>query len=154
MTTKLLSVVATATLALALCAPSLARTPAHAVVVAPAAGTAAPATRWEPDAALSDGMGRLRREVIGLEHYQHGHIGPGQAVVLAGDITRDVGFVVSHCTLAPDADAALHPILAELMRGARAIQADPADLSAIAPMRIALQRYPVLFDDPEWNAAD
>ncbi|WP_159016632.1 DnrO protein [Cognatiluteimonas profundi] len=149
MATRILSVVATALLAVS--ATSLAQTHAHDVVVAPSTGTEAATARWKADPALREGMGRIRREVLGLEHYQHGHIGPQQAVVLAGDIERDVGFVVSHCKLAPKADAALHPILAELMRGAQAIQSDPADVAAIAPMRLALQRYPALFDDPDWQ---
>ena len=99
-------------------------------------------------------MGRIRREVVGLEHYRRGHIGAPQAVMLAGDIERDVGFVVSHCTLAPKADAALHPVLAALLRGAQSIKARPADLSAIAPMRRALETYATLFDDPEPTAAE
>ena len=150
LTTRMLSVVAIASLSLAASLPSLAGTPAqHAL-----SRVAAPATRWKADPALRAGMGRIRREVIGLEHYQHGHIGPREAVVLADDIARDVGFVVSHCTLAPQADAALHPILAALMHGAQAIRTDPADRSAIVPMRRALQRYPALFDDPDWPAGE
>lgn len=155
MTTRIPSVAAFALLSLAVCTPSMAQTHAHHAVVAPTSTSSeASTTRWKADAALSEGMGRIRREVLGLEHYQHGHIGPGQAVVLAGDIERDVAFVVSHCKLAPQADAALHPILAELLRGAHAIKTDPADQSTIAPMRRALQRYPVLFDDPDWQAGD
>lgn len=152
MTARLL--VATAVLSLAVCAPSLAQPPAHGVIAAAPSGTAAPAARWKADPSLREGMGRIRREVLGLEHYQHGHIGPQQAALLAGDIARDVAFVVSHCKLSPTADAALHPILAELMRGAQAIQSDPADVAAIAPMRRALQRYPALFDDRDWQPGD
>lgn len=151
MTTTKLSIVATTLLLLAMCGPALAaQAHAHHAVAAPSTSTTG--TRWKTDAALREGMGRIRREVLGLEHYQHGHIGPQQAVILAGDVERDVGFVVAHCTLAPQADVALHPILAELMQGAQSIKSHPADLSAIPPMQRALQRYPVLFDDPGWQA--
>ena len=110
--------------------------------------------RWATDPPLREGMSRLRAEVVGLEHYQHGHIGPQQAVILAGDIERDVGFVVTHCSLAPKADAALHLILVALLRGAHAIQSNPVDVAAIEPMRRALQAYPKRFDDPDWRAME
>lgn len=154
MITSKLSVAATAMLSLALCVPALAlaHTQAHHAVAATSANT--PGTRWKTDAALREGMGRIRREVIGLEHYRHGHIGPQQATILAGDIKRDVGFIVSHCTLAPNADHALHPILAGLMRGAQSIKGKSADLSAIAPMRDALDAYATQFDDPDPSAVE
>ena len=139
-------------LSLAVCVPALAQSHAHHADAASSRG--APATRWKTDPALREGMRRIHSEVLGLEHYQHGHIGPQQALVLVDDIERDVRFVLSHCKLAPKADAALHPILEELMRGAQAIRSDPAKLAAIAPMRRALQRYPVLFDDPAWPVGD
>jgi hypothetical protein len=154
MITSKLSVAATVVLSFIVCAPALAlaHTNAHHAVAATSDNT--PGTRWKTDAAMREGMGRIRREVLGLEHYQHGHIGPQQAVILADDIERDVGFVVAHCTLAPKADHALHPILAGLMRGAQSIKSKPADLSAIAPMRRALVNYALQFDDPDPNAAE
>ena len=152
MTIRTLSIVATAVLSLTVFAPAGAKSHAHHAVVASSSKASAP--RWKTDAALREGMGRIRREVLGLEHYQHGHIGPQQAVILADDIERDVGFVVAHCTLAPKADAALHPILAGLMHGAQSIKSRPADLSAIAPMRGALQAYAMTFDDPDPSAAE
>jgi hypothetical protein len=152
MTMRILA--ATAVLSLGVCGPSLAQARAHDVGAAASTGTAAPATRWKADPSLREGMGRIRREVLGLEHYQHGHIGPQQALVLAGDIARDVDFIVSHCKLAPKPDTALHPILADLMRGAQAIRSDPADVAAIAPMRRALVRYAALFDDRDRQAGD
>ncbi len=138
-------------LLLALAAPAMAREhPDTAGLVA----TAASAQRWKTDAPLREGMGRIQQAVDALQHYEHGHMGPGQAVILASGIERDVGFIVSHCTLAPKADAALHPILAALVQGAQAIKTNPADLSPIAPMRLALQRYPALFEDPGWPATN
>ena len=154
MITRKLSVAATVVLSLAVCVPALALAHTHAQHAVAATSVNTPATRWKTDAALREGMGRIRREVLGLEHYQHGHIGPQQAVILAGDIERDVGFVVSHCTLAPKPDHALHPILAALMHGAQSIKSKPGDLSAIAPMRDALDAYATQFDDPDHGAVE
>ena len=133
-------------LLLALALPAAAHDHAHQ------AGTAATATaaaqRWKSDAPLREGMGRIREAVDALQHYEHGHIGPGQAVQLAAGIERDVGFIVAHCTLEPRADAALHPILGALMGGAHTLKATPADRTAIPSMRSALQDYARQFDDP------
>jgi hypothetical protein len=149
MTIRLLFVASLALLSVSV-APAWAQASAHDGAAATSTRAGASTTRWKADANLRAGMARIRRDVAGLAHYQHGHIGPQQAVILAADVERDVGFVVSHCTLAPQADAALHPVLAELLRGAQAIQSHPTNLAAIPPMQRALQRYPVSFDDPGW----
>lgn len=113
---------------------------------------ASPAGGWNTDAALRTGMGRIRRSVDALEHYRHGHIGPDQALVLARSIEKDVAAIVATCKLDPAADAALHAIIAKLMRGAAALRAHPADLAAIEPMREALAEYGRSFDDPDFRA--
>jgi hypothetical protein len=122
------------------------------------AGTAATATvaaqRWNTDAPLREGMDRIRHAVDALQHYEHGHIGPEQAVQLAASIERDVGFIVAHCKLEPRADAALHPILGALMHGAQALKAKPTELAAIPPMRSALHDYARQFDDPGVSARE
>jgi hypothetical protein len=134
-------------LLLALAAPAVAQEHAHHPVIA----TAAPATqaqRWKTDASLREGMGRIHEAVDALQHYEHGHMGPDQAVELAAGIERDVGFIVAHCELEPKADAALHPILGAFVQGAQALKAKPTDLSSIPPLRSALQDYARQFDDP------
>ena len=133
-------------LLLALALPAAANDHAHQ---AGTAATASAATqRWNTDAPLREGMGRIRHAVDALQHYEHGHVGPGQAVQLAAGIERDVGFIVANCKLAPRADAALHPILGALMQGAQALKAKPTELVAIPPMRSALHDYARQFDDP------
>ena len=146
---KFLPLLATHALAL-LAATATASTQehAHAHGAASSAVVAAPVQRWETDASLREGMGRIRAAVDGLQHYEHGHIGPQQAMQLADGVQRDVAFIVAHCTLEPGADAALHPILGALAQGAQALKAKPTELAAIAPMRNALQDYTRQFDDP------
>jgi hypothetical protein len=145
-------------LLLALALPAAAHDHDHAHDHAHQAGTAATATaavqRWNTDAPLREGMGRIRHAVDALQHYEHGHIGPEQAVQLAAGIERDVGFIVAHCKLEPRADAALHPILGALMHGAQALKAKPTELAAIPPMRSALHDYARQFDDPGVSARE
>ncbi|WP_166206095.1 DnrO protein [Cognatiluteimonas telluris] len=109
---------------------------------------AAPATRWKTDAPLREGMGRIRTTVDALGHQAHGHLDPQQVRQLATSIERDIGFIVTNCKLEPRADAALHPILGALARGAQAVKDTPADDTAIPSMRAALGDYARLFDDP------
>lgn len=118
---------------------------------APAVARIAPAKGWTTDAPLREGMGRIRQAVDALGHYEKGHMGAEQAVVLAGDIERDVNFLIANCKLDPAADAALHAIIAKLLQGAHALKTDPSNLAAIAPMRAAVAEYGRTFDDPAFK---
>lgn len=124
--------------------------PAHA---AKTAAKAAPAKGWATDAPLRAGMGRIRQSVADLAHYERGHMGAEQAVGLAGDIEKDVGFLVKNCKLEPAADAALHGIIGQLMKGTQSLKSKPSDLSALAPMRAAVDEYARTFNDPAFRKA-
>lgn len=119
---------------------------------APAAAQATPAQRWATDAPLRTGMAKIRTAVDALQHYERGHMGPEQAVELATQIQQQIAYLVANCKLEPQADAALHVIIAELGASAQALKDDPSDLSVIPPMRQALQHYPRQFDDSTWAA--
>lgn len=112
---------------------------------------ATPARRWATDAALRDGMRAIGAVVEALGHYEHGHAGPREAVLLAGQVQAHIGGIVANCRLAPEADAALHGVLAGLAQAARALKDDPTDLAAIQSMRHALADYARLFDDPAFE---
>lgn len=146
---RLLSVAA---LVCAIAAPSHAMAApqdhAHHAALPPAA---APAQRWATDAPLRQGMADIRAAVAALQHYEHGHLGAQQAVTLATQVEGHVAYLVANCKLEPQADAALHGIIAQLMQGSSALKANPKDMAAIATMRQALQDYPRQFDDPGWN---
>jgi hypothetical protein len=114
----------------------------------------APAQRWATDAPLREGMHGIRTAVEALAHYEMGHMGPEQAAGLAADIQSHVRDIIANCKLAPEADAALHAIIAPLMQNAAALQADPKKLEAIPPMRDALAEYARLFDDPPEASTD
>ena len=114
--------------------------------------TSAPARRWAADANLSQGMAQVRASVEALGHAEHGHMGPGQVVVLARTIDGYIGDILATCKLDPNADAALHGVLAQLLRGTDALKQDGSLPAALATMRQALEQYPRLFDDPQWHA--
>lgn len=129
----------------------------HGAVPAASAGSTAdvaPAQRWQADAPLRKGMAGIRAAVDGLQHYEHGHMGPDQAVTLATQVQEQIAYLVANCRLEPQADAALHLIIARLGGSAQALKDDPADLSSIAPMRDALQDYSRQFADPVATSAE
>ena len=107
-----------------------------------------PETRWVADANLREGMGRIRAAVDELRHREMGHMDKARALALADSIGGDVGWIVAHCELAPDADAALHPVIGALAANASALKSDPRDPAPIAAMRDAIDVYDRLFDDP------
>lgn len=113
-----------------------------------------PAHRWATDAALREGMRRVRTAVAVLGHHEHGHMDAAQAANAVDLIDAAVGNMVANCRLAPDADIALHGLLAKFLAGASALrEAREPPTAAIAEMRDALARYPQLFDDPRWDAS-
>lgn len=110
--------------------------------------------RWATDAPLRKGMAEIRIAVGALQPGEGRHIGPEQAAALATRVEGQVAYLVANCKLEPQADAALHAIIARLLQGAAALKADPSDLGARATLRQALQDYPRQFDDPGWTTSE
>lgn len=113
-----------------------------------AAAEAAPAAGWRTDAPLRAGMARIRQSVEALEHYRHGHMGAEQAKLLAGNVEDQVASLVANCRLEPAADAALHAIIADLVRAAAGLKRNPSDMGQIDVMQAAVATYASSFDDP------
>ena len=122
---------------------------AHAGADVTATMQAAP---WATDAPLRDGMKRVREALAELRHHEMGHMSPDQAREQAAAIEAAIASIFASCKLAPEADAALHGILAPLLAGAKRLHANPADKAAIAAMRDAVAGYAQRFDDPQWHA--
>ncbi len=98
-------------------------------------------------------MRGIRVAVQALEHYEHGHMGIAQARSTAALIDTAVDGIFANCRLEPDADVALHGLLAQFLAGAEAVRtSQQVPVQEIAGMRSALARYPQLFDDPQWDA--
>jgi hypothetical protein len=125
--------------------------PSHSHEAVPGAVAAAPAARFATDRALRDGMEDMRAAVVGRSGAIHaGSLAPRQYRDLAGILERDVAWIVANCKLAPDADAALHGILAEIATGMAAMRRQGTESPADGAMRVgrALNAYAERFDDP------
>ena len=136
-----------------ICTAAMAHAPdEHAGHAAAATTIAVPAERWVADAALREGMARIQDALEELHHYEMGHVPEATALEFVATIQDAGAYIFTHCKLAPDADAALHGMLAPLLGAAQSLKNDPHDLAAVTAMRNAVVDYPRYFDDPDWSA--
>lgn len=101
--------------------------------------------KWASDAPLREGMARIRQLI-------EQQAASSRARDLERALEAEVATLIEHCRLAPQADAALHQLLGELLSGAEALAAGADREQALVRMHGALQRYPQLFADPSWQA--
>ncbi|MGY0632613.1 hypothetical protein [Luteimonas sp. A478] len=101
-------------------------------------------TPWQPDAPLIEGMSQVRAAVDSLAG------APDAATVQsqAGQVDSAIDYMFENCSLPTEPDVALHAILARLMAGSQALQADPSDTAPVQDMQGAVSNYEALFDDP------
>ncbi|MFA7442170.1 MAG: hypothetical protein WCZ65_02240 [Lysobacteraceae bacterium] len=120
----------------------------HAHDTAHAAGADFPVpdnhVQWEPDAPLIEGMSRVRAAIGGLEQASD------EAAILTGanEVDAAIEYMFENCNLPVEPDIALHAVLARLMAGAQALQADPTDPTPVHDMHGAVVNYEALFADP------
>ena len=126
---------------------------AHAGHAAPAAPVTAPAQRWATDAPLREGMRELREATELLNHYEMGHLDDVQRDNAVEKIDAAIKDMVANCKLKPEADAALHGLLAKFIAGAGAARAGKFSKAELVPMQEALALYPQMFDDHDWSEA-
>lgn len=119
---------------------------AHAAHSAP--DTAADGVLHATDAPLRAGILRIR-DLLAAKR-------PADATAakaLADGIDGEVQQLFAQCKLEPDADAALHGVLALLLEGAAGLRADAGDDDAWAKLQQAIALYPQRFDDAAFRAA-
>ncbi|WP_156968864.1 DnrO protein [Arenimonas metalli] len=110
-----------------------------------------PATRWASDAPLREGMRRVRAATEALSHGAHGHLDEAQVKAVAAELEAAVQDMIARCRLDPEPDAALHPLLASVLRASAALAAEGFDPSVLADLEAVLARYPQLFEDADWS---
>lgn len=134
-------------------APATAQDHAHHENAVTATATApTPAQRWPTDAPLRAGMANIRTSVEALRYVEVNDISREEALAEVAMIDQSIGHIIANCKLDPDADAALHDVIAKLIHGSAGLRSDLKDKAAMAELRAALLEYQRLFVDPDWNS--
>jgi len=124
----------------------------HAVLHGPG-NQATPAIRWQTDAPLRLGMRRVRVATDALSHAAHGHLDAGQVDAVAEELKAAVHEMFAKCRLAPEPDAALHPLLAQVLEASKQLADGGFDAAVLDALHAVLARYPELFEDEGWSAS-
>jgi hypothetical protein len=106
--------------------------------------------KWATDEPLRAGMTRIRSLAAAQLPAAHGGKLPAeQYVALAGQIEAEVGQIVAQCKLAPQADAMLHLVIAQIGAGTDAMAGRAGAVSpsqGLAKVVLALNDYARFFD--------
>ena len=112
--------------------------------------------RWPTDASLRAGMLEIR--TVFEAHHPRIHAGTQseqQYGELAAAVEKTVNRIVEQCKLPAAADAQLHYVVGDLLRGVALMRgSDPAHSrhDGAALVHGALNAYGKFFDDPSWTA--
>jgi len=113
--------------------------------------------KWKTDAPLRQGMARIKAALLShLDAIHENKLKVPQYRALAKQTNTQIAFMVANCKLAPEADAQLHLIIAELGAAAEAMAGDNKKQSRQeGAMRLdhALETYGSFFDHPGWSAS-
>lgn len=106
--------------------------------------------KWQTDEALRTGMQRVRQAVE--RHAGHAHsIAPDKGAKLAADVQGGVAYMVENCKLAPEADAVLHVLIADMLKGADLLANPHHANEGLALVHGALEKYPAYFQHDGWH---
>ena len=111
--------------------------------------------KWKTDEPLRRGMNSIREIVHGAPAPLHkGTAKPSAYAEVGARIEAEVGRIVKECKLAPEADAQLHIVVAEVIAGADAMKSAKdakAGRAGLVKVDVALQAYGKHFDHPGWK---
>lgn len=112
--------------------------------------------QWATDAPLRQSMAGINQAMAkALPAIHHDRFGDADYDALAAAVGRHVAHAVEHCKLAPEADAQLHIVIAELLAGAEAMEGKAAAPRHDGAVRVlqALKAYQKYFRHPGFKAA-
>lgn len=152
---RLTALVAFAATAAVMATAPLAAEHAHHGHEAPAKLSLDHGKKWSTDEPLRQGMDGLRNAMArALPAVHAGQATPRQYRELAGAVRKQAAYIVANCRLAPEPDAMLHLVIAELLAGADAMEGKPQGASPNSgAVRVvqALDDYGKHFNHPGWQ---
>lgn len=112
--------------------------------------------KWATDAPLRQSMNEINQAMAkALPAIHKDQFSNGDYQALAATVSAKVGSAVEQCKLAPEADAMLHLIIADLMAGAEIMEGKSAQARHDGAVRVleALKLYGKYFQHPGWKIA-
>lgn len=108
--------------------------------------------KWSTDEPLRKGMDSMRREMSRSLHDIHeGKLDAAGYDALAKKLEGEMARIVANCKLAPDADAQLHVVLAQVSDGMDAMKAGTRREDGAVKVVEALNAYGRHFSHPGWK---
>jgi hypothetical protein len=108
--------------------------------------------KWQTDAALREGMSGIRSDVeAAIAPIHSDRYTPADYEKLAGGIEERLNGIIAHCKLAPDVDAQLHLVIADVFGGTSAMNAEGNRTAGVVRIIEALDAYGNYFDHPGWT---
>ncbi|HMZ82756.1 MAG TPA: hypothetical protein PLT94_10220 [Rhodocyclaceae bacterium] len=111
--------------------------------------------KWPTDPPLRDAMTVIRKDIDASLHDIHrNRLSNARYAALAATVEARVADIVANCKLAPEADAQLHLVIADLLDGAAGMAGKRKDVrrsQGAAKVVSALQNYGNFFDHPGWQ---
>lgn len=116
------------------------------------AAAPAEAGQWATDEGLREGMTRLRASLNqAIPHDPAQPLDAETAIQLQKDVDAAVSYMIANCKLPGAADAALHGLLIDLLKGAEALSEETDREKGVQQIVATLERYPEVFAAPHWN---
>jgi hypothetical protein len=113
--------------------------------------------KWKTDAPLRKGMANIKAAVQPHLHAIHENTLKAATYQALAKLTgTQIAFIVKNCKLAPEADAQLHLVIAELGAAAEAMAGkDKAQSRQQGALQLvhALETYGEFFDHPGWTGS-
>ena len=117
----------------------------------PAQLTLTAGQKWATDASLRTGMQKIRELIAPVVAVPAGNaLDPQQARQLSDGVQAQVSFLISHCKLDPKADAVLHVLIADLLKGAELLKKPDTGSEGMNLVLRVLDQYPQYFDHAGW----
>jgi len=150
----LLATALVAAFALGAGAPAFAADPHQHAAGAPTKLMLDHGKKWATDEPLRKGMDEIRALMVGkLDAIHKAKLTPAEYKALGAAVEQQVAGIVAQCKLAPEADAMLHLVVADLLAGTDVMQGKAKGQPAQGAHKVvtAANSYGRYFDHPGWK---
>lgn len=114
--------------------------------------------KWATDKPLRKAMSAMRKSVVDTLAAVHGgKAAPSTFDAAAKVVAAELSYAIANCKLDPKADAQLHVVIGDIMKGAEALEGKRAGVpqaDGLVEVARALNAYGAHFNHPGWKAID